>query len=84
MSFNADVIYNIYESVFIERSRQYQKWGLQDHDEDKWMTILMEEIGEVARAILEDDPNNYREELIQVAAVAFAAIEAFDRKFKDD
>lgn len=70
--------------ILQERLRQYKKWGVQDHDEDRWMVILMEEVGEVARAVFEDDPANYREELIQVAAVAVAAVEAFDRKFPCD
>ena len=75
---------DICRDVRRERLRQFKKWGQQDHDEDKWMTILMEEVGEVARAVLEEDPSNYREELIQVAAVAVAAVEAFDRKFGND
>ena len=74
-------VYDILENVFDERKRQHSKWGQQDHDEDRWMVILMEEVGEVARAVFEDDPANYREELVQVAAVAVAAIESFDRKF---
>ena len=46
------------------------------------MVILTEEVGEVARAIYEaDDPGageDYRAELVQVAAVAVAAIESYD------
>ena len=76
--------YDICHEVQLERERQYKKWGQQDHDEDRWMVILMEEVGETARAIFEDDPANYREELVQVAAVAVAAIEAFDRKFPNE
>lgn len=36
----------------------------------------MEEVGEVARASLEHDEQNFQDELIQVAAVAIAAFEA--------
>jgi hypothetical protein len=41
------------------------------------LAVLMEEVGEVARAILErDDPHALRAELIQVAAVAVAIAES--------
>lgn len=36
----------------------------------EWLTILVEEIGEVASAIQEDDFGNLQTELIQVAAVS--------------
>jgi NTP pyrophosphatase (non-canonical NTP hydrolase) len=73
-----------------ERERQNKKFGEQNHDPFKWMAILGEEVGEVHRALLEAhfDGNegyaggsmeDYREELIQVAAVAVAQVEAFDR-----
>lgn len=84
MSLETGTVYDILENVYDERKRQHEKWGVQDHDEDRWIVILMEEVGEVARAIFEDDPANYREELLQVAAVAVAAIEAFDRKFPNE
>lgn len=76
--------YDVCQDIMTERMRQFKKWGVQDHDEDRWMVILMEEVGEVARAIFDENPDNYREELVQVAAVAVAAIEAFDRKFPND
>lgn len=40
--------------------------------------ILGEEFGEVCHAINENDDDNLREELIQVAAVAVAMVEALD------
>lgn len=76
-----EIVCDILGDVLHERESQYEKWGQQDHDEDRWMVILMEEVGEAARAIFDENPANYREELLQVAAVAVAAIEAFDRKF---
>jgi hypothetical protein len=36
------------------------------------MTILTEEVGEIAKAILEDETGELKEELIQVAACALA------------
>ncbi|NBW23500.1 MAG: hypothetical protein EBR82_87720 [Caulobacteraceae bacterium] len=41
--------------------------------------ILVEEVGEVARAINDGDPEHMREELVQVAAVAVAWVEALSR-----
>lgn len=82
MSHNTD---EVLVEVFRERERQDDLWGQQDHDESVWMTILMEEVGEAAKACFENDTDNYREELVQVAEVAVAMVEAFDRKFpKED
>ena len=73
MNLQEQVIWSILE----ERGRQDRKWGSQrTHSPEKWLTILMEEVGEVARASLEDDPLSYIEELVQVAAVAVAALES--------
>lgn len=65
--------------VAMERRRQDKKWGVQNHLPEKWMTILLEEVGEAAHGRLENDRANYREELVQVAAVAVAMIESIDR-----
>ena len=63
-----------------ERERQIDKWGDQNHKPDlTWLAILSEEVGEVAKGLLEEDsPLHIREELVQVAAVAAAWIEAID------
>lgn len=66
-----------------ERLRQNEKWGEQNHSRLMWCAILTEEVGEVAKAALEDSPSEYREELVQVAAVAVAAIESHDRQLVD-
>lgn len=79
--------------ILKERARQNEKWGEQNHSPTQWLVILMAEVEEVARAILESqgpqNPNelltpddwfeNLREELIQVGAVALAAVESLDR-----
>lgn len=66
--------------IIDERHRQDRKWGQQNHHMYKWLSILGEEVGEVNKAVLENtDVNNVRSELVQVAAVAMAAIESFDR-----
>lgn len=75
------------EVILDERDRQDVKWGvLQNHSLPEWMTILVEEVGELATAIqekcfgLNPFPNkvllgNWRKEAIQVAAVALAMVE---------
>ncbi len=81
--------------VLRERYRQDSKWGQQDHTFAVWLMILSEEFGEVAKEAneyhfakvktVQDIVNktlrgrNYREELIQVAAVAVAMVESYDR-----
>lgn len=66
-------------SVLMERERQDAKWGEQNHSRDRWFTILGEEVGEACEASLEHADMSYRAEMVQVAAVALAAIESFDR-----
>lgn len=44
------------------------------------LPILTEEVGEVAKAICEKDADQLQTELIQVAAVAVAWLEALERK----
>jgi NTP pyrophosphatase (non-canonical NTP hydrolase) len=67
-----------------ERRRQVALWGAQRHQPAMWLAILTEEVGEVAKEIAEGrigpfNNENYRTELIHVAAVAAAAIECLDR-----
>lgn len=77
----------VLELVRQERVRQQAKYP-----DDRnlpplfWHAILSEEVGEVARGILEGDHENVKEELIQVAAVAIAwlvDIEHQEEKFKE-
>lgn len=80
--------------ILAERKRQDAKWGEQNHDPITWLAILMEEVGETAKEALTmrcqpNDPHGdekyeaarlrYRDEALQVAAVAFAMLECFDR-----
>ncbi|KKN21862.1 hypothetical protein LCGC14_0920910 [marine sediment metagenome] len=67
----------ILQALQDERERQDVKWGANRYlAQETWLTILMEEVGETAKAALEDDPSGYAEELVQVAAVAIAALES--------
>lgn len=83
----------IFEEIQSERLNQDLKWGVQDHHPEKWLLILMEEVGEASEAVIEAYPFvakitdedhagfliKYRYEMIQAAAVSVAAIEALDR-----
>lgn len=71
-------------NVLYERKRQDAKWGEQNHQPAEWLMILGEEYGEAAKAALEaqfggKEIIKYRDEMVQVAAVALAAVESFDR-----
>ena len=74
--------------VLAERKRQDEKWGEQNHDPITWLGILVEEVGELAKAIIETvfisfgshgGIGNIRREAIDVAAVAVAIVECLDR-----
>lgn len=68
--------------VVAERARQDAKWGwpnagLAGCDPHKKLSILVEEVGEVAEALLDrQSDDELRDELVQVAAVAVAWLEA--------
>jgi NTP pyrophosphatase (non-canonical NTP hydrolase) len=80
--------------VKVERIKQDVKWGEQNHSDLKWLSILGEEFGEVAKAVTEDNPakerlythealqDNLEYELIQVAAVCVAWVECIRRNEK--
>jgi NTP pyrophosphatase (non-canonical NTP hydrolase) len=67
----------VFALILAERERQDAKWGSQRHLAPLvWLAVLTEEIGEVAKAILEHEPSGVRDELVQVAAVAVAWLSA--------
>ena len=67
----------IMDFVAAERRTQDKKWGSQhDLTTSTWACILMEEVGEAAEAILEDNPMGLFTEIIQIAAVAVAWAES--------
>lgn len=70
--------------ISVERQKQDEKWGVQDHLHEWWNAILGEEAGEVSKALLEWRFGNkpascIRQELVQVAAVAVAWLQCIDR-----
>ena len=73
---------SILEAIRLERLRQDEIWGPeQDHDSGTWLAILTEEVGEVSKSLLSmKDPAKLTEkELVEVAAVSVAWLEAIDR-----
>ena len=83
---------NVLREVADERYRQDAKWGVQNHHPLSWLAILSEEVGEYAMNVCKSEvvpqPEPFarrslamaaRRELVQVAAVAVAAIECMDR-----
>jgi NTP pyrophosphatase (non-canonical NTP hydrolase) len=69
--------------ILDERVRQQQKWD-PDGVPGQWslstaerVSILTEELGEVASAVNDGDPIGARAELVQVAAVALRWLESF-------
>ena len=73
------------QDVLEERYRQDVKWGEQNHDPITYLSILMEEVGELAQAALHarfggPKAAALREEALHTAAVALAIVECLDRK----
>lgn len=69
---------NVFEDVRTEISRQNHLWGEQRHLGHKWNSILVEEVGEFAKALLDMDIVHAREEIVQIAAVAMQIAHAID------
>lgn len=72
----------VYAAITEERRRQDTKWH---RSPGEWpdgpgvrYCVLAEEVGEVAKALLEDKPHELKTELVQVAAVCVAWLEAIE------
>lgn len=69
------------ELVITERQRQDKKWGQQNHDPLNWEPILHEETGEASQEVCRitwdhASTDHWLSEMVQVAAVAVAAVES--------
>ncbi|KKL49493.1 hypothetical protein LCGC14_2314950 [marine sediment metagenome] len=62
---------------------QRTKWGNQTHSVDRWNTILSEESGEIARAILEDNLEKIEEEGVHIATIALKMSHMARKKRKE-
>lgn len=72
-------------AVLMERFKQNEKWGLQQHDPEWWLPILGEEFGELCKAILENNfgpgpTSDILDEAVQCAAVSLAIVECMMRR----
>ena len=79
MNLPSDATWSELLAVSAERIRQDKKWGEQNHSDLYWLGILMEEVGEVAKALIENKPDEAQNELVQVAAVAVSWLECKKR-----
>ncbi len=75
----------IYKDIADRREKSNQKFGKKSGHLGLWkenphlgLTVLMEEVGEVARAALERDEESLRYELVDVAQVVVAWLESYD------
>ena len=71
-------------NVKAEKRSQDEQWGIQNHENWKWFIILVEEIGEVAKAILEGKHDQLLLELVQCVAVIEQWIESMDRRWENE
>lgn len=73
----------IVAQVHDERENQDAKWGA-DHDdkhgEGDWTRLIVRQLGQAEYAIESDQMSTWRQQMIQVAALAEAAVESYDRK----
>ncbi len=77
---------SIYEEIQAERARQDEKWGGTEHDDEEPMMAWTDYITRYAswagmNALMGGIKGraNYRRRMMQVAALAVAACEAYDR-----
>lgn len=66
-----------------ERERQDRQWGGPDHDDDHqakdWLRFIREHADRATRALKGRDFDEYRKQLVEIAALAVAGIESNDR-----
>ena len=74
----------IQREVHLERERQDEKWGGPAFDDcnlpEDWTTYINNHLEEVRAAFADGDTGRARKALIEVAALAVAAVESGDRK----
>lgn len=71
-----------------ERNRQDEKWGGAGHDDEHdhqdWLDFIAERRTELMRCITQEDDRAfnrlYRRYMVEIAALAVAAVESHDRK----
>lgn len=86
---DADRLHMMLAEVMSERQRQDEKWGRLaqrrlEVPRHMWMSILMEEVGELAEAFLEQDRDEAYGEAMQVAAVAVTIMEVLTIEAREE
>ena len=68
------------DRILEERRRQDSEYGIGiHHPPGRWLSAVMEEAGEIARALHDDDLNNLPIEIEQLAALCLAWLEDIER-----
>jgi hypothetical protein len=83
---------NSYQKKFFkliedERERQDKLWGLQDHEDFVWSSILMGEIGDLSKVLLrynDDDSSDIEKEIIHCSAVLCNMFENIQREVGEE
>lgn len=74
----------VIDEVAVERDRQDQKWGGSEHDDlhgvAEFVQFIMDYAGWARQMASAGSPDKARRRLIQVAALAVAAVESIDRR----
>lgn len=87
MSSYHDGLTGVIFDVVTERKAQDAKFGVQDITDFEFLAVLVEEVGEVAQAVLQtrfggSHAGTTRHELVHAAAVAISFIQCIDRRDK--
>lgn len=77
---------SVIEEVQAERERQDEQWGGPDHDDEhsaeKWCDLVYEYLSRAWQTRHLQPSDGYRKRMVQVAALAVAAIESHDREIE--
>ena len=71
----AETLNLFHNNITLEKARQKTRWGAQSHPDENWYLMLSEEMGEVGKAIRENDTDTLYTELTRVVAVIESWIE---------
>lgn len=76
-----DPLGKVFSVIRDKRLRRDKKWGEQNHHNLCWLAILVEEVGELSKQLIEqpDLVPLDKAELVQVAAVAVAWLQCLER-----
>lgn len=74
----------VYQDIIKEREHQIERWGDPSHDDQHtvgdWAAIIDSYVVRLDNAKYDPDRSEVRRRLVQIGALAVAAIESFDRK----